>query len=83
MTDSEYLKKLIALGIDLERAGDARPYDPDVYNDIVARLNALHLCKFYSRRRRPWAALASCIVLLIVLLWIVYQVLCVLYAKGV
>ena len=82
MTDIEYCKKLYILTDELERAAKASPFDPDTYNDVIARLNALHSCYIHSPRRRSWFAFASCIVLLIILLWIVYTVLDVLYTRG-
>lgn len=82
MKDSEYLEKMIALTEELNLAHSAEPFNRYLCNELLARINALHLCRFHRRRRRPWTALAFCISLLIVLVWIVYEVLCVLYAKG-
>lgn len=82
MNDTKYIEKMVKLTQELEAAASAEPYDPDVYNNVVARCNALHFAWYHSRRRRPWLALASCIILLIVLLLIVLQVLSVLYMKG-
>lgn len=82
MNDKEYLEKMCALTYELEVAASAEPYDPTACKDIMAQVNALHMCKFYSRRRRPWSALITVIMLLIVLLWIVFEVLSLLWMRG-
>lgn len=83
MKNSKYLHKMYALTEELERAAKAKPYDPDVYNDVVARITAFHLAWYYYRRRRPWPALISVILLLIVLVCIVFKVLYFLHFRGV
>lgn len=83
MRDSDYLKQQTALFIELERTASAEPFNNAAFEDVTARITALYLCHYPSRRRRPWSALITVIMLLMVLLWIVYEVLCVLYMKGV
>jgi len=84
MEKSEYLKTMNVLGKELHRAENAKPYDPDAYNKVIDEINSTNSLLFYKglSRRRPWFALASIIVLLIVLLVIVYSVLSLLYIKG-
>ena len=82
MTDKEYLKKMIALTEELNRVASAEPYDPDAYNRVIDQLNNVKPPWESRRRRRPWFAFASCIILLIILVWIVYTVLSLLYTRG-
>ena len=82
MNDEDYLEMLIVLATALERAAKARPYDPVVYNKVVDDFNTIVNRKEQRRRRRPWAAFFCCISLLIILVWIIYEVLCVLYSGG-
>lgn len=83
MKDTEYFKKLIPLCDELDRLANSKPYDQEAYNDAVSRCIALQLARYHGRRRRPWAALVFCISLLIILVWIVYEVLSLLYTKGI
>lgn len=53
MIKTKYMKKLISLSIELERAGNARPYDPNAYNKVIDQLNSLFDSKGKRRRRRP------------------------------
>lgn len=82
MNNSEYLHIMYSLSEELERAASAEPYDPDAYNDVVARITAAHSAWHLNRRRRPWAALISVILLLIVLVCIVFKVLWFLHFRG-
>lgn len=48
MTDKQYLERMSELTDQLQAAGNARPYNPDVYNRIIDELNALparHIAK--------------------------------------
>lgn len=72
MTDKHYLENMCSLTKELERAASAEPYDPDVYNDVVARFNALHFCWYYGRRRRQWITIMFILFLLLILAWIIY-----------
>ncbi len=82
MNYTEYEEAIGTLSDELKRAATANPYDPDIYNDVVYRINALYSAVYQSRRRRPWAALISVLVLLLALLVIVYLILNGLYNHG-
>lgn len=82
MNETEYLKQMILLSDKLLQVSKARPYDPVAYNAIIDELNNTKCPNHERRRRRPWMAFCVCIMLLIVLVWIVFEVLCVLYMKG-
>jgi len=82
MTEKQYLEKMIDLTEELDNAWRAEPYDPDAYNDVIERINDLHLSNHFKRRRRPWAAMFFCLALLCVLMLIVYWILCVLWIRS-
>ncbi|GAI87942.1 unnamed protein product [marine sediment metagenome] len=42
MNHTQYMKRLDEFCDKLQAAGNARPYDPDKYNQIVDELNAIH-----------------------------------------
>ncbi len=78
----KYAKAMLMLGDELKDAATANPYDPDIYNDVVDRINALNSTGYRSRRRRPWAAMISVLLLLVALLLIVHEILKGLYNHG-
>lgn len=82
MNDKQYLEKMIELSKELDNVYSAEPHNPYAHIDVSARINALHLSHHFQRRRRPWWAFITVIMLLIVLLWIVYEVLTLIYMKG-
>ena len=82
MTDKQYVKKMTSLYEELGLIAAADTYDHDAFLDVHSRILALHCRWLTSRRRRPWFAFASCIFLLIILVWIVYTVLSFLYTRG-
>lgn len=75
MTDRTYLKLMVALGEDLERAAAASPYDPDAYNKVIKKINRINKLWWRSRRRRHWFAKASLCFLIVVLAWAFYKIL--------
>ena len=75
MTDKEYLEKMIALTDELNRTASANPYDPDAYNSVIDQLNSIVPPWEQRRRRRPWAAVMIVIFLVLVLLYIVWEIL--------
>lgn len=75
MTNTEFIKRMIALTEELERAAAARPYDPDAYNNVIDRLNSITPPWRQRRRRRPWVSLIILIFLLLVLIYIVCEIL--------
>lgn len=78
-----WLKQLNTLYDDIKRCALDKPYDPDAHKKIIFRLRGLLTSPVQRQRRRPWSALISVIILLIILLLIVWQVLSVLYTKGI
>lgn len=82
MTYKQYLEKMVELTEELDNVYTTVPFDPHAGRDVSARIHALHLCQHFQRRRRPWWAFITVIMLLIVLLWIVYNVLTLLYMEG-
>ncbi len=82
MTDNKYYAEMSKLIDELRHFTIMNPFDPVGYEMLIARFYALHFTWHHHRRRRPWAALISVIILLIVLVFIVYQVLTVLYMEG-
>ncbi len=61
-----YLKRKAELAYELERAAQARPYDPGAYNKIIDQLNSLKPPSFRHKRRRDWW--------MILLLWICFGI---------
>jgi len=82
MNDKKYLEKMTELTEELERAGNAKPYDPDAYNDVIDRLNLVFDSKGQRRRRLPLFALFFCLAMLCVLLLIVYWILSILWVRS-
>jgi len=54
----------------------AEPLDSKACNDLIERMRHVNEKFSRSRRRRPWAAVFFLISLLLVLLYIVYNILC-------
>lgn len=79
----EYQRKISVLSEELQRAAEAKPFDAIIFNDVADRIYALHQPLFRPKRRRPWSALIFTILLLIVLLWIVLEILSLLWIRGV
>lgn len=75
MTDRKYLKTMIYLSEELERAASAEPYDPDQYNKVIDSINSTNRVWLNSLRRRSWFAIASIIFISLMLAWIVYSIL--------
>ncbi|KKN13003.1 hypothetical protein LCGC14_1010860 [marine sediment metagenome] len=69
-----WLKQCLILTDDLERAANARPYDPNAYNEIIDQLNSLENPSNRHKRRRPWGMILFIIALLLVLLQIILEV---------
>jgi len=82
MTDKQYIEELHSIFKEFERAASAEPYDHEAGNAVMEKLRKFQPLQFPRRRRRPWWAFITVIMLFIVLLWIVYEVLTLLYMKG-
>ena len=76
MTEEEYLKQILALADELDRTGSAEPYDPDVYNDVIDRINRLHGVRYRSQRRRPWIVMILVWILIAFLTFIILFTTC-------
>lgn len=74
MNDKTYLKIMVELGEELERAASARPYDPDEYNKTIDALNRTNRIWWRSRRRRPWMKICFCLFLLYCLAWLIWAI---------
>lgn len=70
MTDREYLKRLKELSVELERTGNARPYDPNAYNNVIDQLNRLFSSKS-QLSARPMSIFGIMIWILLICLLIV------------
>ena len=57
MTDEEYMKQMVALTNELDRAASAQPYDPDEYTNIIDSINLLYRKWNRSRNRPLWILL--------------------------
>ena len=67
-------KQMAALAERLNKALNATPYDPDVYNAIVDEINKTHRC-LYRGRRIPWLMIGCILFLFLLLAWICYGIL--------
>ena len=74
MNDSEYLKRLIALTEELNKAASAEPYDPVAYNRVIQELNSVKPPWESRRRRRPWGIIAFVLFLLYCLAWLIWAI---------
>lgn len=45
MDHEQYMKRLKEIADELQAAGNARPYDPNNYNRIIDKFNALYLAR--------------------------------------
>lgn len=75
MTNTKYLKKMITLSEELERAATAEPYDPDAYNLVITKIQRIIPPWQQRRRRRPWPAIFFCLFLLFCLAWLIWSIL--------
>jgi len=76
MTDREYLKEMLDLTVRLTNACENDGYGSDAYNAVLVEI-ANSAVKFnHSRRRRNWYTKASIVLLLCVLAWGLYTILC-------
>lgn len=76
MTNREYLRKMNALSRELERLGNARPYDPVRYNNVVDTLNMLNSRHRACRRFRRWHFIIKLISLAFLLAFVVLSITC-------
>ncbi len=74
MTDKQYVKKTYALYEELALVSSSEDFDLDAFNDVHARILALHFCWLSNRRRRSWFAIASVCFILLMLAWVVYSI---------
>ena len=75
MTETEYLKQMISLIRDLDRAASADPYDPDEYNKVI---NAIHSTNdAWSRSRRISSGVLS-FAYISAILFVLYLIYCLL-----
>lgn len=75
MNNTEYLKQLRSLSYELTRAGNARPYDPDAYNDVIDRLNGLFTSKGKRRYQINWIMIIVTVFWLLALAIVVFSIL--------
>lgn len=75
MTNEQYLKKAYVLSVELERALLAKPYDPNVHQDVIERLQALHSSNYRRRRRRPWFMILLILFCLCILVGLIIRIL--------
>ncbi len=70
-----WLKQHLILTDDLLRTANARPYDPNAYNEIIDQLNSLKPPSFRHKRRRPWGMIAIIVFLALLAGFIVITIL--------
>ena len=75
MDERTYLKLMVSLGEDLERAASAEPYDPDQYNKVIDSINKANRLWFRSRRHYSCWTRWIIFVLILLLAWTVYSIL--------
>ena len=75
MTDHTYLKIMVSLGEDLERAASAEPYDPDEYNNIINAIESTNRVWYHSRQRRSLVISFAYIAAILFVLYLVYCIL--------
>ncbi len=52
MNDETYVKIMVSLGEELERAVSTEPYDPDEYNKVINAIESTHRVWYRSRQHR-------------------------------
>ena len=77
-----WLKQHLILTDDLLRTANARPYDPNAYNEIIDQLNSLKPPSFRHKRRRDWWSITILIMLALALANLVYRIVLILLIRG-
>lgn len=75
MKDKAYIKKMIVLTEELERAAGADPFDKDNWQSALDEFHLVNITWYKSRRRRPWLMIYLCLFLLYCLAWLVWSIL--------
>jgi len=76
MRDNKYLKRTNALYEELAKVASTEPFNFDAFNDVHARIMALHFAWFHGRRRRPSLMFYIICFLLTILAVIIYGIVC-------
>ncbi len=76
MTDTEYLKQMIAINDELERIASNVPVDVEQWHNALDEMHRVNNVWYHSRRRQAWLTRASIVLLALVLAWSFYKILC-------
>ena len=69
------IEKLHSIFKEFARVSSAEPYDHEAANAVMEKLREFQPLQFPRRRRRPWAAVMFVLCLVLVLLYIVWEIL--------
>ena len=75
MTGKKYLKLMFALSEKLGNAAGAKPYNPDAYNVVVAKINNLNHQWFVCLGQRRRIKNILCVAAILFVLYLVYLLL--------